>query len=236
MTCNYPKMRLDRFIQRHTPHSKQTCKLILAAQRVQVNGELCTEARLAISEFCEICVDGQILQSRQAVYIMLHKPAGVVSSTVHHQHPTVLDCLPESLAENLHLAGRLDLKTTGLVLLTNDGQWSRRVTQPNEKVAKLYRVTTREPIAAQAQAVFAAGVYFANEDATTLPAELQIIDRHNAWLTLHEGRHHQVKRMFATIGNEVLSLHRERVGNLSLGDLAPGSFCELSSEQAMGLF
>ncbi|GIZ13464.1 hypothetical protein NCCP436_28800 [Pseudomonas sp. NCCP-436] len=160
---------------------------------------------------------------------MLHKPVGVVSATEHDSHRTVLDLLDENHRHDLHLAGRLDLNTSGLLLLTNDGQWSRRITQPQQRKPKVYRVRTERPITAEYVEVFARGLYFAYENLTTLPAELQLLDSHNARLTLYEGRYHQVKRMFGHFRNRVLALHRERMGEIALDPaLAPGEYRPLN--------
>lgn len=229
-------MRLDRFIQRNSLHGKQACRELITAGRVQVSGEVCRDLHREIDPFTTVSLGGELLQERQARYLMLHKPAGVVSSTEHDEHPTVLDLLPETLRGDLHLAGRLDLKTTGLMLLTNDGAWSRKVTQPEEKIAKVYRVQTKDPVAPHTAEVFSRGIYFATENITTLPAQLETIDSHTSRLTIYEGRYHQVKRMFGHLRNEVVGLHREKVGQLSLGDLKPGQYRELSAAERLHIF
>ncbi|MDO6563161.1 pseudouridine synthase [Amphritea sp. 1_MG-2023] len=222
-------MQLDRFIQLNTPYSRQRVRCLLAEGRVTVAGHVVRDGSVEVDRFIPISLDNQCLQAAQAYYLMLHKPAGVVSATQHPEHQTVIDLIPEELRQGLHLAGRLDLKTTGLLLLTNDGQWSRRITQPSSKIAKVYRVTTQDEVAVEAEAVFRQGIYFGYEDITTQPAELQRLDRYHSRLTLYEGRYHQVKRMFGYFDNEVTELHRERVGELTLDpDLLPGEFRPLS--------
>ena len=134
---------------------------------------------------------------------MLHKPVGVVSATTHDEHRTVLDLLDEPDRHDLHLAGRLDLNTSGLLLITNDGRWSRRITQPQQRKPKVYHVTTEQPITGEYAEVFERGLYFAFEDLTTLPAQLDILGSHSARLTLFEGRYHQVKRMFGHFRKDV---------------------------------
>jgi len=127
----------------------------------------------------------------------------------------------------------LDRNTSGLVLLTNDGRWSKVLMDPAKKVPKLYRVQTRDPIPPEAVAAFSEGFYFHTEDLVTKPAKLEIIGDFEARLTLHEGRYHQIKRMFHRIGNRVTALHREQIGTLSLPpDLAPGEWRLLSKEEA----
>lgn len=126
--------------------------------------------------------------------------------------------------EDLHIAGRLDFNTTGLMLLTNDGQWSRRLTQPQAKLPKVYYVETEQEIGPQYAETFARGLYFAFEDLTTQPADLQLLGPRSARLSIVEGRYHHNKRMFGHFDNKVLRLHRERMGPLVLDDtLAPES-------------
>ena len=162
---------------------------------------------------------------------MLHKPAGYLSATTDPRHPTVIELIDLPLREGLHLAGRLDRASTGLLLLTNDGRWSERVTEPVEEISKVYRVTTRDEIGPGTAAIFAAGIYFAYEDLTTRPAVLEIVAEREALLTITEGRYHQVKRMFHAVGNQVLSLHRESVGPLVLDDLLLGESRRLTDAE-----
>ncbi|WP_287815474.1 16S rRNA pseudouridine(516) synthase, partial [Pseudomonas sp.] len=175
----------------------------------------------------------QVLQAgRPARYFMLHKPMGCVSATVDAQHPTVLDLLDEPDKHELHLAGRLDYNTSGLMLITNDGQWSRRLTQPQTKLGKVYYVETEQVIDQRYVDTFAQGIYFSFEDLTTQPAELVVLGPHSARLTIVEGRYHQVKRMFGHFQNKVLRLHREQMGPLTLDpELSPGQYRALTAEE-----
>ena len=225
-------MRLDRFLTRLGRHSCREISQRLADGRVAVNGIPETSGLVKIDRFTRIELDGELLQENKAVYLMLHKPAGYLSATTDPQHPTVMKLIDPPLREDLHLAGRLDRASTGLLLLTNDGRWSKRVTEPVEEISKVYRVTTRDGISIETAEIFAAGIYFAYEDLTTRPAMLEILGEREALLTIHEGRYHQVKRMFHAVGNQVLSLHRERIGPLVLDDsLPPGEFRHLSAEE-----
>jgi 16S rRNA pseudouridine516 synthase len=167
-------------------------------------------------------LDGRCLQNNQPLYIMLNKPQGVVSATKDVQHTTVLDLIEHPQKNELHIVGRLDLMTTGLVLLSNDGAWSRRISLPETQLAKTYEVTLAQPLTPEYVAVFREGIYFAYENITTQPADLEILSAYNAKLTLTEGKYHQVKRMFGFFRNEVLALHRESVGPLTLARLELG--------------
>jgi 16S rRNA pseudouridine516 synthase len=226
-------MRLDRFLSNLPQYNRQTARQLLVSGHVQVDGVVVCEGLYNVSQFSRIEVDNQLLQAgKPARYFMLHKPPGVVSATEHDEHRTVLDLIDEQDKAELHLAGRLDLNTSGLLLLTNDGQWSRRLTEPRSRLGKIYRVTTEQPISAEYIEVFAQGVYFAYEGLTTLPAELVILDSHSALLTLHEGRYHQVKRMFGHFQNKVIELHRLSMGAIELDpQLAPGQYRALNAAE-----
>lgn len=226
-------MRLDRFLSNLPRFSRADARLLLVAGRVRVDNQIVRDGRHEVREFSRIELDDELLQAgKPARYFMLNKPAGVVSATEHPEHRTVLDLLDEPDKHELHIAGRLDLTTTGLLIITNDGLWSRRLTEPRSRLGKVYRVTTEQSITAEYAEVFARGLYFAYEGLTTLPAELEVLDSHCALLTLHEGRYHQVKRMFGHFRNRVVTLHRERMGPLALdASLAPGQYRELSPEE-----
>jgi 16S rRNA pseudouridine516 synthase len=165
---------------------------------------------------------------------MLHKPVGILSATKDDQHPTVIDLIDDPDKHTLHIAGRLDRSTSGLVLLTNDGRWSKRLMTAEEKVPKVYLVETLDSISPDAVEAFARGFYFHTEDITTLPAELVLLGGNQARLTLHEGRYHQVKRMFHRVGNRVINLHRESIGTLTLpADLPPGAWRALAPQEVL---
>jgi 16S rRNA pseudouridine516 synthase len=226
-------MRLDRFVSNLPRFNRADARLLLAAGRLRVDGAVVRDARYEVREFSRIELDDELLQAgKPARYFMLNKPAGVVSATEHGEHRTVLDLLDEPDKHELHIGGRLDLTTTGLLILTNDGLWSRRLTEPRSRLGKVYRVSTEQPITAEYAEVFARGLYFAYENLTTLPAELEILGSREALLTLHEGRYHQVKRMFGHFQNKVIGLHRERMGPLQLDpQLAPGQYRALSAAE-----
>jgi 16S rRNA pseudouridine516 synthase len=228
-------MRVDRFLSNLPRFNRQQVRLLLVERRVSVDGVPVSDPHHEVREFSRVCVDDEVLQAgKPARYFMLHKPPGCVSATADPQHPTVLDWLDEPDKDELHIAGRLDFNTTGLMLITNDGQWSRRLTQPTTKLPKVYRVETEQEIGAEYAATFAAGVYFAFEDLTTQPAELELLAPRLARLSIIEGRYHQVKRMFGHFNNKVIRLHRERMGPLELdGALAPGEYRALSADEIL---
>ena len=149
-------MRLDRFLSNLPQLNRQAARQLLASARVRVDGAVVCDGLCEVSQFSRIELDSELLQAGKAArYFMLHKPIGVVSATEHEQHRTVLDLLDEPDQAELHLAGRLDLNTSGLLLITNDGRWSRRITQPQQRKPKVYHVTTEQPITAEYAEVFA---------------------------------------------------------------------------------
>ncbi|OZB38783.1 MAG: 16S rRNA pseudouridine(516) synthase [Alishewanella sp. 34-51-39] len=229
-------MRLDKFICDCTGLTRTQAGKSIRQGLVSINGEPVKQAARQVSVTDQVELDGEPLQLIGPRYIMLHKPAGYVCANDDPEHPIVFTLLDEPLVERLHTVGRLDLDTTGLLLLTDDGQWSHRLTSPKHHVAKTYRVWTADPIPADAIAQFAAGVMLRGEKEPTKPAQLELVATHEALLTIHEGRYHQVKRMFAAIGNKVERLHRERIGALQLpADLAEGEYRSLSERELQTL-
>lgn len=221
--------RLDRFISAATGIKRGDVRLLLAQGRVRLDGVLARDIALPVNQFSHIELDDKTLQARLPRYIMMNKPAGVVSASCDNRHRTVMDLLAGDDTRDLHLPGRLDFNSTGLLLLTNDGAWSRRLSLPEQKIAKVYRVTLAQPVNENYIRAFAEGMHFAYEGITTLPAQLRILSSHEAEVTLVEGRYHQVKRMFGRFQNEVLSLHRIAIGGLALDTaLAPGEYRDLT--------
>tara|TARA_R100001039_G_C1822066_1_gene89531 strand:- start:114 stop:824 length:711 start_codon:yes stop_codon:yes gene_type:complete len=230
MTSRYH--RLDRFLSNRLQISRSNLRLLLAAGRVQVNDEVERDRQRRIGPFDVVVCDGEILQANRPRYLMTNKPPAVVSATCDDHHHTVLDLLPKDQREGLHLAGRLDFNSTGLVLLTNDGDWSRQLSQPENQVRKHYRVTLEKPLTEEYVAAFAEGMWFEYEGIVTRPAELSIRSACEADVWLCEGRYHQIKRMFGRFDNKVLTLHRLAIGNLVLDEkLKPGEWRELTSSE-----
>lgn len=198
--------------------------------QVRVNGVLCEERAARVGKFDRVEVGGEIVQARKVRSLLLNKPAGVVSATTDPEHETVLDFIKEPWAEELHLAGRLDRFTTGLMLLTNDSRVSEALTEPGRNVGKRYLVTTDGPITSEIVECFEKGMWFAKEKVTTSPAEVELLGERNCRLTIYEGKHHQVKRMFARFEVKVIALHREAIGEYELGELRSGEWRLLEAE------
>lgn len=225
-------MRLDKFISQYSDYSRSQIHTIIKQQQVTIDGRLATKGDQKIQGHEMIRIGELIIKACAARYVMLHKPAGYVCANSDGQHPTVLDLINEPRKETLQIAGRLDVDTTGLVLLTDDGQWNHRITAPRRQCVKTYLVTTAMPIAPTIQAQFLMGVQLHGESGLTLPAELSIQSEHSALLDIHEGKYHQVKRMFAAVGNRVTALHRVAIGGIELDPtLAPGQYRPLTSTE-----
>jgi len=221
--------RLDRFISQKTLIKRKDIRLLLAQKRIQVDGQIALDTHQLVGPFNQIILDHKVLQQRRAQYWMLNKPIGVVSATKDEKHTTVIDLLDSDCASDLHIVGRLDLNSSGLILLTNDGSWSSALTRPEKKIPKRYLVDLANKISEDYIQAFANGMYFAYEDIITLPAKLSIITDKRAEVELLEGKYHQIKRMFGRFRNPVLALHRTSIGELHLSpELQPGQYRALS--------
>ncbi len=225
-------MRLDKYVSHATTLPRDVSKRAVRNKRVTVNGEMVKSASHHVAETDEICLDGQRLQLPQPRYIMLNKPEGYVCATEDGQHPIVLDLLTEDSPEGLSVAGRLDIDTTGLVLLSDDGQWLHRVISPRHLYSKVYYATLHEPVNEETIAQFEAGIMLRGESKETAPAKCKAMPENGAEVILNEGRYHQVKRMFAACGNHVIALHRKQIGSVVLDEqLAPGASRSLTQEE-----
>lgn len=222
-------MRLDRYIASVTDLSRKDVKRHLKDAAVTVNGECVRDPAYQVVDADVVELDGQNLRAPGHRYFMLHKPEGYVCADKDRLHATVFELMFEDNMERLHVAGRLDIDTTGLVLVSDDGQWIHRVTSPNSECFKRYRLRTADPIDERLVHRFAEGVYLGEEKRRTLPARLELLGDCEALLSIQEGRYHQVKRMFGASGNRVVALHREAIGGLLLDtELEEGEYRALS--------
>ncbi len=163
---------------------------------------------------------------------MLYKPEGFACLHADNANRIAFELLDEIKMDKLHFAGRLDIDTTGLVLITDDGKWSHRITSPKHKCEKTYRVWLVEPVEDDYVEKFKEGIQLKSEDGLTLPAHLEVRAEREVLLTIHEGKYHQVKRMFAALGNKVEALHRERIGEIEMDEsLELGEYRYLTQEE-----
>lgn len=187
----------------------------------------------------DIRIDGEVLDPAPGLLLMLHKPIGVTCSTKDPGR-LVYDLLPRRFRQRDPLVspvGRLDRDSSGLLLFTDDGALLHRIIAPKSKLPKRYRAALARDLRGDEAAVFASGTLLLDSETTPLlPARLQVLGPREARLTLHEGRYHQVRRMFAAVGNHVLSLHREAIGGLELDDLPEGQWRLLDASDRERLF
>jgi len=209
-------MRLDKFVCKSSELTRLEAIQKINDGEVNVNGDLETNEAIQVHENNTVTLNGKTLKARAFRYILLHKPVGTICSNVDEVYPSVLNYLKVDNPSELHIVGRLDADTTGLVLMTDDGNWSFNITRPINKCRKVYRVGLSKVIAGNVASKFKNGLKLQGEPSLTLPAELEIINPKEVLLTLTEGKFHQVKRMFAAIGNRVVSLHREKIGKVQL--------------------
>ena len=231
--------RLDKVISEYLNISRKNVRLVVAQKRVSVDGKVSLDVAQIVNKFSIIQVDNKFIQNVKPLYLMMNKPVGVVSATIDGKHKTVIDVIQALgiLSKNeileLHIVGRLDLNTSGLLLLTNDSRWSERLMSPDKKVEKRYHVQLRNALTSDYIEAFKQGMYFEYEDITTKPVDLKITAEKEAEVILTEGRYHQIKRMFGRFRNEVLALKRISIGTLQLSDeLQLGDAILLTQNQA----
>jgi 16S rRNA pseudouridine516 synthase len=199
--------------------------------RVEINGVVIKDQGKKVKPDDVVSINGRELMESGEVYLVMNKQAGIICATQDEEQDTVLDFLDGYTHKELHIAGRLDKDTTGLVLITSDGKWSHRVTSPNYVCEKVYLLETIMPIEESYIEEFSEGILLRDESKPTKPAKLEILTPTSARLTLTEGKYHQVKRMFGAMGNRVTKLHRESVGVVSVGELLEGEFRALTESE-----
>ena len=230
-------MRLDRFLSQSTGLSRSQVRALIRQGRVRVNGERRKDAALQVATAATVTLDDRVLQLPQALYLMLHKPRGLLSATRDDRQATVMTLLPEDLAGRVHLVGRLDKDTSGLLLLSDDGQWSHRISAPRRHCPKVYAAELAERLVEDAEARLAAGISLRGESRPCAPARLERLAGPRVRITVTDGRYHLVRRMVAALGNRVVPLHRERIGGLALDPtLAPGEWRTLTAGEREAVF
>ena len=227
-------MRLDKFICKSTEYCLAEAAALIENGYILVNGKVAIEVSHQVHKNNVVLFDGKTLIPRCSRYYMLNKPTDTICSNVDEKYPSIFNLLNVDRKTELHITGRLDVDTTGLVLITDDGHWSYNLTSPKTKCPKVYEVVLSRPILPEANHRFQEGIHLQGESKITLPANLQVVNSYKVLLTLTEGRFHQVKRMFAAIGNKVLSLHRLQIGNLEL-DVDIGHWRKLTQIEIEGL-
>lgn len=233
-------MRLDRWLVTLGVGSRSQVQKLVRSGAVAVNGVLVRDPGQSVDEHGELTLRGERLDGRLMRHVMLYKPAGLLTAARDKKQPTVMDLLPETYASiGCMPVGRLDKDTTGLLFLTCDGELNHRLLAPARHVDKVYRATVDGPLTQRDADAFAAGLHLGDFDAQ--PADLVIETageaESTALVTIHEGKFHQVKRMFEAVGRTVLTLHRLSFGPLDLdGALTPGQWRELTEDELRALY
>lgn len=243
-------IRLDKYVAESAGITRKDAKTALSKGRIRVNGAVCKNGDTKISDADEVTLDGKNLAAQEFIYLMLHKPAGVVSATEDGRDKTVLDLVREQSADSadetgesgyflgkkeVFPVGRLDKDTEGLLLLTDDGELAHKLLSPKKHVDKVYFARLKGEVPENAAERFAEGIQV-GQDYKALPAKLEVLSVRDGvsevHITLREGKFHQVKRMCHEIGCEVTYLKRVSMGNLVLDEvLRPGECRKLTAEE-----
>lgn len=230
-------MRLDQFVSQALQISRSEAQKLIRSGLITLDDTPSLKPAINLPANAVIQCEDELLSLPGLIYLMLNKPSGVISATEDPSERTVLDLIKHPHVHTLHPVGRLDKDTTGLLLLTNDGQWSHRITAPRKHVPKVYRATLAEPLTATAAQQLQAGVLLHGETQLVAASAVELITEQQIRLTIHEGKYHQVKRMLAAVGNRVEQLHREQIGGLSLDPkLASAEWRTLSSTETQLVF
>ncbi len=224
---------LERILHNQGVGSRKLCRIMILNEEITVNGELCEDpsAEFAL-ENLRFTVKGEPWDYREKSYLMLHKPSNYECSHKTQHHPTIYSLLPHSLVERgVQCIGRLDEDTTGLILISDDGQFIHRMSSPKHKVPKVYEVTCKHPVSQANIHALLGGVQLVDEPTPIAALEVTQISDNVIHMTLAEGKYHQVKRMVAAIANRVEELKRIQIGELKLPEnLAVGEWRWLSDK------
>lgn len=224
--------RIDKIIASQGVYSRSEVKKLIQQKKIKVNGEIITSPNIKIDTAnAKILIDNEALTIKEHIYLMLNKPEGYVSATRDGKDKTVLDLVPDEYkSREVFPAGRLDKNTTGLMIITDDGQMAHNILAPKKHISKKYEVTIDIPVTEEMRNGFKDGVELI--DGKCKSSDMVITGQYTAEVILTEGRYHQIKRMFGCYGAKVTKLHRTQMGKLELPkDLAPGKTRELTPEE-----
>lgn len=227
-----PAMRLDKLLSESTAFTRSQLKQLIKSGRVTVNGTVTTSPEYKLEpENARVCVDDAPVSYSKFYYFMLNKPAGLLSATDDRKQRTVIDLFPPELRPRLFPVGRLDKDTTGLLLVTDDGNFAHKVISPRSEIVKLYRAVTAVSVSDDDISAFARGIVLA-DGTRCLPAALEKCPDGSCLVSVTEGKYHQVKRMLASRGKPVIELKRLQIGGLRLDEgLAEGEFRRLTDDE-----
>jgi 16S rRNA pseudouridine516 synthase len=223
-------MRLDKFLANQGFGSRKDAKKFIKDKRIKINGVFAKKPEDNINPLVdEISIDDDVIEYKDNYYFMLNKPKGYICATEDNFQNTVLELIPEYNYLKLFPVGRLDKDTTGLLLITTDGDFAHKLISPKRHVDKVYIATLDKDVDMKIKNEFESGIIL--DDELTLPAKIEQLESNVCKVTLHQGKYHQVKRMFEYFGYKVIELHREKFAFLTLGDLQEGEYRELTDEE-----
>jgi 16S rRNA pseudouridine516 synthase len=232
------KLDLERILKNQGFGSRKLCRIMIINEEITVNGELCDDPDAEFElENLTFTVKGEAWEYKEKSYLMMHKPSNYECSHKTQHHPTIYSLLPHPLVERgVQCIGRLDEDTTGLILISDDGQFIHKMSSPKHKVPKVYEVLCKHPIVEANIHALLGGVKLIDEDETIAALDVKQISELTIHMTLAEGKYHQVKRMVAAISNRVEGLKRIQIGDLTLPeDLKVGQWRWLSEGDMMKL-
>lgn len=223
-------MRLDRYLSNAGIGTRKEVKKLIKDGKVSVGDLIIKESDYQVTFNSKVHVLNQLINYKEYYYLLLNKPKGYISATEDNYHKVVLDLVEDYKKYHIAPVGRLDIDTTGVMLLTNHGSLAHSLLSPKSHVSKTYVAEVNHPLSKDLIGLFSTGVTL-NDGYKCLPAQLKIIDNLHAELTIHEGKFHQVKRMFLTFGYEVINLERTKFDDLTCKGLSQGEYRELNDEE-----
>lgn len=232
------KLDLERILHRQGFGTRKMCRILIVNDEVTVNGEVCNDPDATFElDNLQFTIQGEPWQYREHSYLMMHKPAHHECTHKTQFHPTIYTLLPAPLVERgIQCIGRLDEDTTGLILLSDDGQFIHKISSPKHHVPKIYEVSCKHAVSEADIQTLLAGVQLVDEEQTIAAQEINRVSENVIHMTLAEGKYHQVKRMIAAMGNRVEALKRIKIGRLDLPpDLQPGEWRWLSGQDLEAL-
>ncbi|QKT05339.1 pseudouridine synthase [Mycoplasma sp. OR1901] len=229
------KMRIEKFLSQNTSYTRSEIKNLISSKKIKVN-DIIIKKSVQISATDIVKINDVIVESKEEfIYLLLNKPAGYVCANTDLIHKTVFDLIDQKYLnyKDIHTVGRLDKDTEGLLLITNDGELTHKLLAPKKHVIKTYFVKTDKEIKPELIKIFEQG-FDIGEKNNTLPAKLEIINSNECFLSINEGKFHQVKRMFLKFGLTVIYLKRISFGKLELPkDLKLGQYIKITKEQIL---
>lgn len=230
---------LERLLHKQGFGTRKMCRILIINEEVTVNGELCDDpdAKFELTNDLHYTVRGEVWQYHEKSYLMMHKPTHFECTHKTQFHPTIYTLLPQPLVERgVQCIGRLDEDTTGLIIITDDGQFIHKISSPKYHVPKIYEVTCKHAVTVADVQALLAGVKLIDEDEIIAALAVEKINDTVIHMTLAEGKYHQVKRMVAAISNRVEALKRIQIGQLTLpSDLKVGEWRWLSEQDMLAL-